>query len=220
MQYKGNNCCLPFTLLELLLVIAVIVILASLLLPALSSAKERTRTIACAQQLKQIGLAVHMYANDNNGWKPQDPQVANFGMLGRDNSTWGRCVPSLIVINGYLGPNTTIAMNFFKCPLDEFWWYHRDLTTTAPGGRYISYYYYCVYPGYWGLSEKYSRNRITDNPGAMIFSDTFPMQGQVIYNHKKRNCNILYLGGYVKNLIYTELAPYGVSNMYPYIDNK
>ena len=59
-----------FTLVELLVVIAIIGILAALLLPTLAGAKERAKRVSCKNSLRQFGLAIHMYGDDNNQFVP------------------------------------------------------------------------------------------------------------------------------------------------------
>jgi len=59
-----------FTLIELLVVIAIIAILAAILFPVFARAREKAREASCISNLKQIGLAVHMYAQDYDELTP------------------------------------------------------------------------------------------------------------------------------------------------------
>ena len=112
-----------FTLIELLVVIAIIAILAALLLPALAKAKQKAQQTACINNLKQTGLSIQMYINDNSDTLP-GPLFLN-QQSGYDSTTpyylpyylWsyvGLKDPSVSVLAG--GPNKTVANTIFTCP--------------------------------------------------------------------------------------------------------
>ena len=117
-----------FSLVEMLVVIAIIVILAALLLPVLSSAKAKAKRTACLNDLKQINLGVHLYAVDN-GDKLPDTGIGTY-------ITYREIVKSYV---GLHGPSSA-QDKVFACPADTFFYDDASLVY-APQGRHEQFDY-------------------------------------------------------------------------------
>lgn len=97
---------MKFTLIELLIVIAIIAILAAMMLPALNQARIAARKTACTNNLKQVGTALTMYAGDHSYFPPG--QSADMGYMNTRGWHW-LTMPYLGMNNVYTGSDWTEA---------------------------------------------------------------------------------------------------------------
>jgi prepilin-type N-terminal cleavage/methylation domain-containing protein len=104
-----------FTLIELLVVIAVIGIFVALLMPVISRSKARARNIICVSQLRQLGIATRLYAEDNDSRLPIAERLPSLPIFP------DRTLPRICDLLGpYAGgsKSTNINVRIFKCPSD------------------------------------------------------------------------------------------------------
>jgi prepilin-type N-terminal cleavage/methylation domain-containing protein len=109
-----------FTLVELLVVIAIIAVLAALLFPVIGRAKESSKAAACISNLRQLGVAIQLYVQENNNRLPfMDDQYPG-------------------VTNQYPGPDVVLSnhlgnVNVLRCPSDK--WDPTNAVSIATQGR-------------------------------------------------------------------------------------
>lgn len=151
-----------FTLVELLVVIAVITLLAALLLPSLVNGKSAARRTECLSRQKQWAMAFSQYADDNDGWIPREGYHVN-GLVfwnnwahvqnGTSGDVWYNALGPYLSIK----PTSTYALpsarlpfyernSFFHCPSARFpkvannVWYQIALFSTAMNSQLIDPY--------------------------------------------------------------------------------
>jgi len=196
-----------FTMMSRLVVIAIIAILAAMLLPALSAARERARSASCLSKLKQIGTAEFMYSGQNKDYVAIDDDTvgastaADYIKLTTDASettapttTKAYKTPSgKLMMSGNLGSNlkyysADAKEKAFKCPSDSA---YKD------SDNEISYYNAILIADTDGKSKK----RLIvgrDNPGAATWFDRHAglESGNTGACNHPSNVNILFFGGH------------------------
>lgn len=144
-----------FTLVELLVVIAVIGILASLLLPVIGSAKARARRTSCLNSLRQINVGLRMYADDSADTLPPVGGTTNFI---RDFSSYKELMKDYVGLRGAPSPRDKL----FACPADMFYYeFSRSDQTFVPRSAHDETEY--GFSSYWMNAGTWTRFRTNSN---------------------------------------------------------
>ena len=150
-----------FTLIELLVVIAIIAILAAILMPALSSARERGRLSSCQNNLKQLGNVFLNYASDYEDFIV--PAYPTFGPASTNTVT---CWVPMLVWKKYVSASnysvkvtsmitgTNYAKGIFACPAEDGILEGMDTNSPAAHSGAATHYGMGTFVGSWSMSDK------------------------------------------------------------------
>jgi type II secretory pathway pseudopilin PulG len=116
------------TLVEALVVIAVIAILAALLLPALSQGKTRAQRTTCMNNLRQISVGIRMYSDDSQDASPSPGSAASPTNFATLYSAYKQSMKNYVGVNGASSPRDKL----FACPADKFYPNHIFIDDDAP----------------------------------------------------------------------------------------
>jgi len=202
-----------FTLIELLVVIAIIAILAAVLFPVFAKAREKARQSICASNLKQIGMAMLMYAQNYAG---EDGEKLPCAILGEDNSNNNICPLQDCPLTGWpllraaLAPYITQSHAIWQCPSSRLW--------RPSNGDTI---YTWIYSNYYVCTAGYNPDRnpnwrvlnTGNDPGYWIMADYYGGNVNIPTPNHAEGQNILYLGGNIK------WVPRGTNNISPITSN-
>lgn len=214
-----------FTLLELLVVLAIIAILVAIIVPSLSKARENSRRSICLSNLKQIGISATMYADDHNGAFPSAVNAASDGNSNIETANqldkWGRLFPQYIN-----------EIQIFYCPSRQPGSKY-SMTDPAEGSGNFGVSTggaACVtsYAHRGGVDSSPLRIRDADRPDNFAYGmDVFNMVGGTAYGasvcHRGSYYNVLYLSGRVspfydeQNILETVDSGSVLSNGFGYV---